>query len=75
MKFRNPFKKKAIPRSEIKTDQSGHSVLRKTEEFKLYAIRPSDDDNELLGAVLLTDVQERALNEAMNPKGIKFTRK
>lgn len=73
--MRNPFKKKPIPRSTINTDQSGRVVLTKTEDFKLYAIRSTDNDEELLGVVLLTETQERALNAATNEKGIKFTRK
>lgn len=66
---------KRIKKSEINTDKSGNSVLTKTEDFRLYAIRSDDEDDNLLGVVLLTEAQQNILNEATKSKGIHFTRK
>jgi hypothetical protein len=74
--MRNPFRfGKKMPRSKINTDSAGHSVLTKTADFKMYAIRSTENEDELLGAILLTEAQQLELNKAINEKGIKFTRK
>lgn len=66
---------KKVDKSKITEDAKGHSVLTKTDNFYLCAIRRTDKDEELIGTVLLTEAQQNILNEATNPQGIQFTRK
>jgi len=60
-------------RHVIKTDNEGNDVLTKTENFRLYVIR--NDDDEILGTVLLTDSQVDILNQSCKSHGIKFVRR
>lgn len=63
---------KKTHRSIIKTNDNGHEVLTKTENFRLYVIRNLED--EVLGTILLTDAQVDILNQSCNKQGIKFVR-
>ncbi len=69
------FKKsnKALQLSSIQTNDEGKKVLTKTEDFRLFVIR--NDDDAILGTVLLTEDQQSILNNSCNNHGIKFTRK
>ena len=69
------FKKsnKALKLSSIQTNDEGKKVLTKTEDFRLFVIR--NDDDTILGTVLLTEDQQTILNHSCNNHGIKFTRK
>ena len=60
-------------RSTIHTSEDGDKVLTKTEEFRLYVIRNSDDD--IVGTILLTEAQHAILTKACESQGIRFTRK
>ena len=60
-------------RSTIQTSESGDEVLTKTEDFRLYVIRNSD--NDIVGTILLTEAQHAILTKACESQGIKFTRK
>lgn len=60
-------------RSTIQTSESGDEVLTKTEDFRLYVIRNSD--NDIVGTILLTEAQYNILTKACASQGIKFTRK
>ena len=62
-----------FPRSTIQTSESGDEVLTKTEDFRLYVIRNSD--NDIVGTILLTEAQHAILTKACESQGIKFTRK
>jgi len=66
---------KKVNKSKITADDKGRSVLTKTDNFYLCAIRRTDNEEELIGTVLLTEAQQNVLNEATNPQGIQFTRK
>ena len=65
---------KNTKRSRITQDESGKSALTKTDDFYLCAIR-SENEEKLLGVVLLTEAQRKILNASINDEGIKFTRK
>ena len=64
---------KKTHRSIIRTNKEGHDVLTKTEDFRLYVIRNTEDD--ILGTVLLTEAQVKVLNQSCNQQGIKFVRR
>lgn len=64
---------KKTHRSIIRTNEEGHDVLTKTEDFRLYVIRNTEDD--ILGTVLLTEAQVEVLNQSCNQQGIKFVRR
>lgn len=64
--------RKIIKPDKIRTNENGKEVLTKTEDFQLYAIRNNDD--EILGTILLTDAQVQILNGSVNKAGIKFTK-
>ena len=66
-------KERMFPRSTIQTSESGDEVLTKTEDFRLYVIRNSD--NDIVGTILLTEAQHAILTKACESQGIKFTRK
>lgn len=66
------FKLRRIKPDEIRKNNDGKEVLTKTEDFQLYAIRNEDD--EILGSILLTDAQVKILNGSIGKVGIKFTK-
>ena len=66
------FKLRRIKPDKIRTNENEKEVLTKTEDFQLYAIRNNDD--EILGTILLTDAQVQILNGSVNKAGIKFTK-
>lgn len=66
------FKLRRIKPDQIRTNENGKEVLTKTEDFQLYAIRNNDD--EILGTILLTEAQVQILNGSVNKAGIKFTK-
>lgn len=70
------FKRKTdrmFSRSTIQTSEDGDKVLTKTEEFRLYVIRNSE--NDIVGTILLTEAQYAILTKACESQGIRFTRK
>lgn len=71
-KFKMFKLRKIIKPDKIRTNENGKEVLTKTEDFQLYAIRNNDD--EILGTILLTDAQVQILNGSVNKAGIKFTK-
>lgn len=66
------FKLRMLKPDQIRTNENGKEVLTKTEDFQLYAIRNNDD--EILGTILLTEAQVQILNGSVNKAGIKFTK-
>lgn len=66
------FKLRMLKPDQIRTNEKGKEVLTKTEDFQLYAIR--NDDDEILGTILLTEAQVQILNGSVNKAGIKFTK-
>lgn len=67
------FKLRRLVPDTIRKNEEGKEVLTKTEDFQLYIIRNNDDD--VLGTVLLTEAQSKILNGSCNAQGIKFTTK
>ena len=70
------LKQPVIPKPvKVVLEADGTEALQRTENFKVYVCRNRNDNDEVLGAIMLTHSQLTLLNGMCESSGIEFTKK
>ena len=70
------LKQPVIPKPvKVVLEADGTEALQRTENFKVYVCRNRNDNDEVLGVIMLTHSQLTLLNGMCESSGIEFTKK